>query len=67
MRIKVGWLLLATLPGISFAGQGIFLNVNNFTKDDVYLEVESEKDWKVGDLGGGIQYQPARVKDYILK
>lgn len=53
MRIKVGWLLLATLPGISFAGQGIFLNVNNFTKDDVYLEVESEKDWKVGDLGGG--------------
>jgi hypothetical protein len=53
MRIKVGWLLLATLPGISFAGQGIFLNVNNFTKHDVYLEVESDERLESWSLGRG--------------
>lgn len=44
---------LLLFPVIAFSGQGIFLKVNNFTKDETFLTFDEQFNWKVEDLGGG--------------
>lgn len=52
MKIRF-FIFLLIFPAIAFSGQGIFLNVNNFTKDVAYLTFDDQWAWKVEDLGGG--------------
>jgi hypothetical protein len=46
-------IFLVVFPSIAFSGQGIFLKVNNFTKDEAFLTFDEQLSWKVVDLGGG--------------
>lgn len=54
-------------PSLSMAGQGVFVDVNNFTGDLATLNAVQAVYWKHGDLGGDDVLQPCESKRFYTE